>query len=130
MRRFLRLFRYVRDLESQIEELTLKLAEYESNAHTVAPLQSVNNTVSEHRRAAHQNPSPERFELGAWIMFQMKRRGITMAAIAAACNVTLVSVHTVVWGKRTSAHISKQIATSIGYSSWDEMVAAYEEARV
>jgi len=72
------------------------------------------------KRKVHIIPDSEQ---GAFILYQMKRRRITMAGIADICHVSVPSVHTVVWGKRTSARIQKQIATSLGYSSWLELLA-------
>lgn len=66
-------------------------------------------------------------EQGAFIIYQMKRRRVTMANIAALCDVSIPSVHTVIWGKRTSARIQKQVATSLGYSSWMELLAMRKE---
>jgi DNA-directed RNA polymerase specialized sigma24 family protein len=66
-------------------------------------------------------------EQGAFILYQMKRRRLTMAEIATICDVSVPSVHTVVWGKRTSARIQKQIATSLGYSSWLELLSTRKE---
>ena len=76
------------------------------------------------KRKVHIIPDAEQ---GAYILYQMKRRRVTMAGIATICDVSVPAVHTVVWGKRTSARIQKQIATSLGYDSWMELLATRRE---
>lgn len=85
---------------------------------------SMRQNVKIRKRKAHIIPDAEQ---GAFILYQMKRRRVTMSDIAAVCAVSVPSVHTVVWGKRTSARIQKQIATSLGYDTWMELLSARRE---
>ncbi len=66
-------------------------------------------------------------EQGAYIIYQMKRRRLTQNDIAAPLGVSSEFVHMVIWGKKTSAKVQKQIATSLGYSSWLELLSTMKE---
>ena len=63
-------------------------------------------------------------EQGAWINYQCKRRQVKHEEIARSAGVSRQMVQQVIYGKRTSARIQKQIATSLGYDSWMELLAA------
>jgi len=66
-------------------------------------------------------------EQGAFIVYQMKRRRLTQNDIAQILGVSSEFVHMVIWGKKTSGRVQKQIATSLGYSSWLELLSARKE---
>jgi len=76
------------------------------------------------KRKVHIIPDAEQ---GAWISYQMKRRGVKLDTIGQACGVSFQMVHAVVWGRKTSGRVQKQIAISLGYSSWIELLAARRE---
>jgi hypothetical protein len=115
MKRFLRLFRYVRELEEELKKAN----------HWLALLRD--EEVAKIERSMKADPGDDRHKRGAWIAYQMKLRQITAEDIATFCVVSTPFVNQVVWGKRTSARIQKQIATSLGYSSWLELLSTRKE---
>jgi hypothetical protein len=66
-------------------------------------------------------------EQGAWIMYQMRRHGLRLNTIAQASGVTVQMVHGIVWGRKTSGKVQKQIANSLGYLSWLDLLASKKE---
>ncbi len=60
---------------------------------------------------------------GAWISYQLKVRGIRQADIAASVGVTQTSVNRIIYGARTSAKIRRAVAASIGFNSWNDLIA-------
>jgi predicted transcriptional regulator len=66
-------------------------------------------------------------EQGAYIMYRMRLRDLTQNDIAAALGISSEFVHMVIWGKKTSARVQKQIALSLGFSSWIELLSTRKE---
>lgn len=61
---------------------------------------------------------------GAWIGYQLKLRGITQPELGRRAGVTDVTVNRVIYGARTSARVQKIVATTLGFDSWTELLAA------
>ncbi len=76
------------------------------------------------RKTVHMIPS---LEQGAWINYQCKLRRVRHEEIAVSAGVSRQMVQQVIYGKRTSARVMKLIAKSLGYASWNEMLATRSE---
>jgi len=63
---------------------------------------------------------------GAWIGYQFKLAGITQRQVAEKARVTPQMVQRVVCGAGTSARVQKAIAKALGFSAWNELLAARE----
>jgi lambda repressor-like predicted transcriptional regulator len=69
------------------------------------------------------NRPPNR-EQGAWINYQLKRRGITQRDVGLAAKVSGPMVNRVLYGLKTSARVQRVIAASLGFDNWNELLAA------
>ena len=69
---------------------------------------------------------PNRLQ-AAWIGFQFKSRGITQDEIAKRVGVSSKTVNHVIHGIRTSGKVQKAIAETLGFSSWDALLASRPE---
>ncbi len=74
----------------------------------------------------HVRRTPDRLQ-AAWIGFQFKSRGITQDQIAKRIGVSSKTVNHVIHGIRTSGKVQKEIADTLGFSSWDSLLAARPE---
>lgn len=115
MKNILRIFKYVRELEEDLAAARLAIATLKSN------------DIEEQIPSDIGYGSAHNAEQGAFIIYQMKRRGITLDTIAKECGVSFQMVHAVLWGRKTSGRVQKQIAASLGYSSWVELLSARKE---
>jgi hypothetical protein len=73
-----------------------------------------------------QTPIIPSRDQGAWIAYQMKLQGFSIASMAEGAGVSAPMVHMVIYGKKTSARVQKFIAMSLLYGSWNELLAARE----
>jgi transcriptional regulator with XRE-family HTH domain len=63
---------------------------------------------------------------GAWIGYQLKLAGVTQASIGERVKVSRVMVNRVIHGAASSARVQKAIAKALGFSTWNELLAARE----
>ncbi len=63
-------------------------------------------------------------ELAAFILWQLRRKGIYQAEIAETVGVSDVMVNRVIWGAKKSARVAEAIAKALGYEDWQTLVQA------
>lgn len=61
-------------------------------------------------------------EEGMYIQYQLKLKGYTYAGIAAELDCSRVAVQRVVTGQAHSRRIEKEVASVLGYESWNTML--------
>jgi lambda repressor-like predicted transcriptional regulator len=66
----------------------------------------------------------------AWVMYQMKLRGLTQQALGSQAGVTGTMIRSVIYGRRRTARIQKLIALALGFATWAELLAARTRAGV
>jgi transcriptional regulator with XRE-family HTH domain len=61
-------------------------------------------------------------ELGNWIGYQLRRRGIRQHSIARKIGISRESITQAIWGRRHSEAARAAIANALGYENWDELI--------
>jgi len=61
---------------------------------------------------------------GLWIIFQLRLKGITQAEIASRLGVRAPTVNQILRGVRRSARIETALYQTLGYPSFEAMIAA------
>ena len=61
--------------------------------------------------------------LHTYVVFQLGRRHVSQAAIAARAGVSPAMVNYVLMGKRKSGRVQNEIASVLGFRSWEELNA-------
>jgi len=61
---------------------------------------------------------------GCWIKYQLNLRRITMTDIAIKANVSISMVSRFLNGFKNSEKVKKALAESLGYESFEKMIAA------
>jgi hypothetical protein len=61
---------------------------------------------------------------GLWINYQLRLRGITQQSFADRLGVRNATVNLVLYGKRRSVRIETALYQTLGYPSFEDMIAA------
>ena len=67
-------------------------------------------------------------EEGMYIQYQLKLKGYTYAGIAAELDCSRSAVQKVVTGQSHSCRIEKEVASVLGYESWNTMLKTIRAA--
>jgi transcriptional regulator with XRE-family HTH domain len=62
-----------------------------------------------------------------WIKYRLALKGLTQTDIAIRAGCTRPMVSNVIAGRKVSANVSTALAKSLGYKSFDELIAAYDK---
>jgi transcriptional regulator with XRE-family HTH domain len=61
---------------------------------------------------------------GLWIVYQLKLKGISQTDLAAQLGVKMEWVNSIVRGRRHSARVEDALYQTLGYPSFEAMIAA------
>ncbi|MDR3267294.1 MAG: hypothetical protein LBT24_06975 [Tannerella sp.] len=62
-------------------------------------------------------------DVGMWITYQLRLRGISLTEFAAVNDLTTAAVSTIFYGQRSSERIKKSVCETLGFSSLEELSA-------
>lgn len=72
---------------------------------------------------ARKSFSPES-ELGHWVAYQLRRRGLSQSQLARQLKCTPIAVTRVIHSHSVSKRIRAAVAAALGYPTWEQLSAA------